>query len=181
MIEKPTVLFTEDEIRRRVAEVSAEVGDACEGRVVSVVGLMKGCLCFMADMVRALPVDVTCHFLRVVAHREEGYPPRTEIAFESAIDWTGRDVLLLDDIVDTGVTLQYLLDHIREHNPRSLKVCALVDKPAERKVEMRPDWALFTVAERMEGQFIVGYGLDFGERYRGLPFLGVIARTAGPS
>jgi hypoxanthine phosphoribosyltransferase len=135
----------------------------------------------MADMVCALPLEVTCHFLRVVAQKGEGYPPLTEIAFESSITWEGRDVLLLDDIVDTGITLQYLLDHIRDHNPRSLKVCALVDKPADRKVEVRPDWALFTLSERTEGKYIVGYGLDFGERYRGLPFLGAIARTAGPS
>jgi hypoxanthine phosphoribosyltransferase len=181
VIEKPAVLFTEDEIRRRVSEVSAEIGAACEGRIVSVVGLMKGCLCFMADMVRALPVEVTCHFLRVVAQRGEGHPPRTEIAFESTIAWTDRDVLLLDDVVDTGITLHYILNHIKEHAPRSLQVCALVDKPAERKVEVRPDWALFTLPERTEGQFIVGYGLDLAERYRGLPYLGVVARTAGPA
>jgi len=181
VIEKPTVLFSEDEIRRRVAEVSAEIGEASRGRVLSVVGLMKGCLCLMADIVRALPVDVTCHFLRVAAQRGEGYPPRTEIAFESSIDWKDRDVLLLDDVVDTGITLHYLLGHIREHAPRSLQVCALLDKPAERKVEVRPDWALFTLPEGMEERFIVGYGLDLGERFRGLPYLGTVARTPGPA
>lgn len=181
MIDKPAVLFSEDEIRRRVTEVSAEIAQASEGRSLSVVGLMKGCLCFMADMVRALPVDVTCHFLRVVAQRGDGYPPRTEIAFENAIDWAGRDVLLLDDVVDTGITLHYLLDHIREHGPRSLRVCALVDKPAERKVEVRPEWALFTLPEDQGDRFIVGYGLDLGERFRGLPYLATVARATSPA
>lgn len=179
MKEKPVVLFSEDEIARRLKELGAEIAQAFAGREICVVGLMKSCLVFMADLIRAIPLDLTVHLVRVSSQREEGSgTARTEIMYSTAVPYEGRDILLLDDIIDTGITLNFLLDHIREHKPRSLKVCALIDKPGERKIDVHPDWALFTLRERQEGRFIVGYGLDHGESYRGLPYLGSIARPA---
>jgi hypoxanthine phosphoribosyltransferase len=95
------------------------------------------------------------------------------------IEYAGRNILLLDDIVDTGVTLSYVLSHIKEHRPKSLRVCALIDKPRERKVDLVPDFALFRLEELPEGRFLVGYGLDFEEAYRGLPYIGTIPRPSG--
>ena len=100
---------------------------------------------------------------------------RTDIVYSTEIPYEGRNILLLDDIVDTGITLSFLVDQIRERRPRSLRVAALIDKPGERKIDVHPDWAAFTVAEPIE-RFIVGYGLDFAENYRGLPYLGTIPR-----
>ncbi len=111
---KPEVLFSEEEIRARIKALGAEIGSAFEGRELAVVGLMKSCLVFMADMIRAIPLDLTCHTLRVNSARGEGKGQgRTEIMYSSTIPYEDRDILLLDDIVDTGITLNFLLDHIR--------------------------------------------------------------------
>jgi hypoxanthine phosphoribosyltransferase len=99
---------------------------------------------------------------------------QTDIVYSADTDYGGRHILLLDDIIDTGITLRFLLDHIREHSPASLRVCTLIDKPQERKVDVQPDWAVFTLEEPLE-RFIVGYGLDYHERYRELPHLATIS------
>jgi hypoxanthine phosphoribosyltransferase len=176
-MDKPTVLFSRDQIEARIVEIGAEVAQAFDGRELTVVGLMKSCLVFMADVIRAIPLDLTCHLLRVNSVREEGAgTARTEIIYSATIPYDGRDILLLDDIVDTGITLNFLVDHIREHKPRSLKVCALIDKPGERKIDVHPDWSVFTLPKVEDDRFLVGYGLDFAENYRGLPFIGTISR-----
>ena len=176
-MQKPDVLFSEEQIRARIREIGAEVGRAFAGRELAVIGLMKSCLVFMADIIRAIPLDLTCHTLRVQSVREEGKgTSRTEIAYSATIPYEGKDILLLDDIVDTGITLNFLLEHIKEKKPRSLKVCALIDKPGERKIDVHPDWAAFTLREPMEDRFLVGYGLDYAESYRGLPYIGTIPR-----
>ena len=98
--------------------------------------------------------------------------------YSATIPYEGRDILLLDDIVDTGITLNFLLDHIQEQKPRSLKVCALIDKPGERKIDVHPDWSAFTLEKTPPDRFLVGYGLDYAESYRGLPYIGTIPRPA---
>lgn len=175
----PERLFTEQQIAARVREIGAEVSRTVEGRPVAVVGLIKGCMIFMADLVRAMPVDMTCNYLRVTSVREEERGSmRTDIVYSSETTFEGRHILLLDDIVDTGITLNFLVEHIRERQPASLRVCVLVDKPAERKIDVQIDWAAFTLKEPMTDRFLVGYGLDYAERYRGLPYIGTIPRPA---
>jgi hypoxanthine phosphoribosyltransferase len=174
----PQVLFGAEQIRARLTEVGAEIARRYGPAEVCVVGLMKSCLVFMADLIRALPADVTCHMLRVQAFRDaETGSPRHDIVYYADIDYEGRDVLLLDDVLDTGITLDFILEHIRARRPRSLRTCVLIDKPGERKVGVRPDWAVFTLDEPEE-RFLVGYGLDWNEHYRGLPYIGVIPRPA---
>jgi hypoxanthine phosphoribosyltransferase len=182
MRETPTVLFTEEEIAARIDVIGAEVAREFAGRELCVVGLMKSCMVFLADIVRAVPLDMTCHFLRVTSIREEGVnSTRTDIVYSTEIPYEGRHILLLDDIIDTGITLNFLLDHIRERQPQSLKVCALIDKPGDRKIDVQVDWAAFTLKEPMAERFIVGYGLDHGEHYRGLPYIGTIPRPGPPA
>jgi hypoxanthine phosphoribosyltransferase len=181
MKDKPPVLFSEEQIARRLSELGPEIARGFDDAEICVVGLMKSCLVFMADLIRRIPADLSVHLLRVTAHREQGAASaRTEILYATAIPYAGRDILLLDDIIDTGITLGYLLEHIREHKPRSLKVCALIDKPGERKIDVHPDWALFTLQEPLEDRFLVGYGLDYEEAYRGLPYIGSVPRTPMP-
>jgi hypoxanthine phosphoribosyltransferase len=177
------VLFDERQIAARVAELGTLVTQAFEGCEVTVVAMMKGGLVFAADLIRALKLELTCHFLRSSALRDQGARARrTDIVFSTDVPYEGRDILLLESVVDTGITLNFLLDHIREHQPRSLRVCALVDKPTERKIDVPVDWAAFTLNEPLpDGRFIVGYGLDYAERYRGLPYLGTIPRPAPPA
>jgi hypoxanthine phosphoribosyltransferase len=173
----PQVLYTEEQVARRIAELGTEIGRSYAGRELSVVGLMKGCLVFMADLIRKIPIDLSVHLVRVTSQREEeAGTARTEIIYTTTVPYEGRDILILDDIVDTGITLNFLLDHIRERKPRSLKVCALIDKPGDRKIDVHPDWAAFTLREPLLDRFLVGYGLDYAEMYRGLPYIGTIPR-----
>jgi hypoxanthine phosphoribosyltransferase len=172
----PEMLFSADQIARRVEEIGAEVTQTFAGHQVCAVGLMKSCMVFMADLIRHIPLDVTCHFLRASSFREgAGQSVRTDIIYSTEIPYEGRHILLIDDIVDTGITLNFLLDHIRERQPRSLKVCSLIDKPGVRKIDVHPDWAAFTMTEPPDA-YLVGYGLDHEEHYRGLPYIGTIPR-----
>jgi hypoxanthine phosphoribosyltransferase len=176
---KPDVLYSEEQIRARIRAMGTEIASTYAGREIAVIGLMKSCLVFMADVIRAIPADLTCHLLRVSASPSEtGAAARTEIVFSTSIPYAGRDILLLDDIVDTGITLHFVLEHIKEKGPRSIKVCALIDKPGERKIDVRPDWSAFTLDGGPSDRFLVGYGLDYAESYRGLPYIGTIPRPA---
>jgi hypoxanthine phosphoribosyltransferase len=173
------VLFSEEQIARRVAALGEEITAAFAGREIYVLGVMKGSLVFMADLIRRIPLDLTVHLVRMTSHREQATGRGlTEIAFSTPAPLEGKDVLLLDDIVDTGITLSYLLAHIHEHAPASLRVCALIDKPEARKIDLHPDWTAFPVHEPLADRFLVGYGLDWMERFRGLPFIGTIPRPA---
>jgi hypoxanthine phosphoribosyltransferase len=171
--EKPSALFTAEQIERRIGELGREIAEAYAGEEICVVGLMKNCLVFMADLIRALPLPMTCQMLRAT----QGGRATTEIVYSAEAPYEGRHILLLDDVVDTGITLSYLVDHIRDHQPRSLKVCALIDKSAERKVDLRPDWAMFSLPEPFD-RFLVGYGLGYAEHYRELPYIGMLERPA---
>ncbi len=177
---KPAVLFDQGEIGRRVKDLAAQITHSFEGKEICVVGRMRSCLVFMADLIREIPLDTRCHFLKTSSLRDPGSggAARTDIVFSAEFPYEDQDILLLDPVIDTGITLNFLLDHIRERKPRSLKVCALIDKPGDRKIEVSPDWAAFTIKEPLaDDRFIVGYGLDFEERYRGLPYLGTIPRA----
>lgn len=176
----PAVLFDEGRIARRVREIGDEVTRAMAGLEVCVVGRAKGCMMFMPDLVRAVRLEMTCHFLHVTSLLDEegDGPPRTDIVYSTETTFEGRHILLLDDVVDTGITLSFLVDHIRERGPASLRVCALIDKPGERKIQVQIDWAAFTMEEPVHDRFLVGYGLDHGERYRALPYIGTIPRPA---
>ena len=177
-----TVLWDEKQIAARVGELGREISKAFEGRQITVVAMMKGGLVFAADLIRAVELDLTCHFLRSSALRDQGAARRTDIVFSTDVPYEGRDILLLESVVDTGITLNFLLENIRENRARSVRVCALVDKPSERKIDVPVDWAAFTLNEPLpDGRFIVGYGLDYAERYRGLPFMGTIPRPAAPT
>ena len=179
MRDQVSVLFTEEQIAHRVAELGEEITKAFAGRSLCVLGLMKGSLVFMADLIRRIPLDLTVHLVRVTTQREQAAGRvLTEIVFSTPAPLEGKHVLLVDDIVDTGITLAYLLAHIHEHAPASLRVCALVDKPESRKIDVHPDWTAFPVHEPMADRFLVGYGLGWMERFRGLPFIGTIPRPA---
>jgi hypoxanthine phosphoribosyltransferase len=179
MKDKISVLYSEEQIARRVAELGQEITRAFEDRELCVLGLMKGSLVFMSDLIRKIPLELSVHLVRVTSQREQAAGRvQSEIVYSTAVPLEGKDVLLVDDIVDTGITLSYLLGHIHEHGPRSLRVCALIDKPEARKIGIHPDWTAFRVHEPIADRFLVGYGLDWMERFRGLPYIGTIPRPA---
>ena len=165
------VLLTEDQVRGRVAQLGAAVAAHYAGREPVLVSVLKGSIVFLADLIRATPVPVNIDLMEV-----SSYGAGTESSGLVRIlkDLSGsiedRHVLVVEDIIDTGLTLNYLLRYLRGKRPASLAVCALLDKPARRLVDIQIDYLGFSIPD----QFVVGYGLDFGERYRNLPYVGVL-------
>lgn len=170
---KPEILFSEEQIRARVQTIGAQIAEEFGGEELRVIGLMKNCLVFMADLIRAIPLETTTHLMR--CHYDAGKIAQTDIVFEADFSFAGQNVLLIEDVIATGITNNYLLESMRQHQPAKLRVCALIDRKIDRKVEMRPDWTAFELADEEHG-FVVGYGLDYAEHYRGLPYLGTIPR-----
>ena len=166
------VLITEEQIRAKVRELGAQISRDYEGRSVTLVSVLKGSLPFMADLMRAIEIPVQIDLMEVSSYggatTESSGLVRILKDLSSTI--AGKDVLIVEDIIDTGLTLNYLLRYLRGKGPQSLRICALLDKPARRLVEIPIDYTGFVIPD----EFVVGFGLDFGEYYRNLPFIGVV-------
>ncbi|MGV8081648.1 MAG: hypoxanthine phosphoribosyltransferase [Syntrophales bacterium] len=169
---KKSVLYSREAIRERVLELGEEVSRAYEGRNLVVIGVLKGAFMFMADLIRALRIPCRIDFIRLASYGSGTETSgRIELTKDIEIDIAGRDVLIVEDIIDTGLTLTYLVENLRARNPRSLKVCAFIDKKLRRKVPFEADFVGFT----MDDGFVVGYGLDFDEQGRFLPDVCVLS------
>jgi len=166
------VLVTGEEIGVKVGELGAQLSKDYAGHDLVLVSVLKGALPFMADLMRAMTIPVQIDLMEVSSYggtaTETSGLVRILKDLSSSIQ--GKDVLIVEDIIDTGLTLNYLLRYLRGKNPRTLRICALLDKPARRLVEIDIDYRGFTIPD----QFVVGYGLDYGEFYRNLPFIGVL-------
>ena len=167
-----SVLVSEEQIHARVAELGAQISADYAGRELTLVSVLKGSLPFMADLMRAITIPVSIDLMEVSSYggtaTESSGLVRILKDLSSSID--GRDVMIVEDIIDTGLTLNYLIRYLRGKNPRSLHICTLLDKPARRLVDIPIDYLGFTIPD----QFVIGYGLDYGEQYRNLPFIGVL-------
>lgn len=159
------VLFSADAIAARVAELGSRITADYADRELSVLGILKGSFVFMADLVRQVRRPVRCAFVDISASPTSS--TITEMVFTSHFQVEDVDLLLVEDILDTGITLAYLTQQLEARRPRSLRTAALLDKPASRKVDIKADYVGFEVADR----FVVGYGLDYQESYRNLPYL----------
>ncbi len=168
------VLISEAQIHDKVAELGERISADYAGRAVTLVSVLKGSLPFMADLMRAIRIPVQIDLMEVSSYG--GATTETSglvrILKDLSSSIAGKDVLIVEDIIDTGLTLNYLLRYLRGKNPDSLRICALLDKPARRLVEIPIDYLGFTIPD----EFVVGYGLDYGEFYRNLPFIGVLRR-----
>jgi hypoxanthine phosphoribosyltransferase len=174
MAERVEEFLSAERIAARVAELAAEIGRDYAGERPLVVCVLKGAFLFVADLVRAMPVDPEIDFLRVSSYGQATESSGVvEIRKDLETPVSGRHVLLVEDIIDTGLTISFLRRHVELSNPASVRVCTLLDKPSRRKVEIRGDYVGFTIEDR----FVVGYGLDFAERYRRLPFIGVLHQS----
>ena len=166
MTDVASVLFGREDVRRRVQELGRTIAGDYVGREPVLITVLKGGAMFLADLMRAVPLAVEPHFMAVSRYGgAEESMGRVQILLDVDVDLTGRDVILVEDIVDTGLTLRYLLGVLRARGPASLEVCALLDKSARRIVPMTPRYVGFECPDR----FVLGYGLDFAERYRNLP------------
>jgi hypoxanthine phosphoribosyltransferase len=160
------VLLSRDAIRERVEAIGRQISSDYAGREPHLVGVLKGACTFMTDLARAIEIPITMDFIAVSSY---GAATKTsgEVKLVKDLDQglEGRDLIVIEDIVDTGLTLNYLLNVLRARGPRSLKVAALLSKPSRRLVEVQADYVGFTI----DDHFVVGYGLDYNERYRSLP------------
>jgi hypoxanthine phosphoribosyltransferase len=167
------VLLTQAEIATKVAELGARITkDYGDGRRLTLVSVLKGSLPFMADLMRAIDLPLRIDLMEVSSYggttTESSGLVRILKDLSATIE--GEDVLIVEDIIDTGLTLNYLIRYLRGKNPATLRICTLLDKPARRLVEIPVDYIGFSIPD----QFVVGYGLDYGEVYRNLTFVGVL-------
>lgn len=166
------ILLSEAQIQAAVTELGRRISADYGGHQLTLVSVLKGSLPFMADLMRSITIPVRIDLMEVSSYggtaTESSGLVRIIKDLSSSID--GQEVLLVEDIIDTGLTLNYLLRYLRGKNPASLRICTLLDKPARRLVEIPVDYTGFTIPD----QFVVGYGLDYGEFYRNLRFVGVL-------
>lgn len=170
-MDKPRVIITREELAEKVAELSAQIRKDYDRKNPLLIGILKGSFVFMSDLVRAMNIPVEIDFVRLSSYGA-GTESSGKIKLVKDVETPIKDrhVLVVEDIVDRGLTVRFLLDYLSFRKPASLKLCALFDKPSKRKVEVPIDYLGFTVPDA----FVVGYGLDFGEKFRYLPDLCVL-------
>jgi hypoxanthine phosphoribosyltransferase len=170
------ILIEEDALRERVAELGAEISTDYAGRDLLLVGVLKGAVFFMADLMRSIDVHCEVDFMAISSYgasTDSSGVVRILKDLDTAIE--GRHVLVVEDIIDSGLTLSYLMRNLRARNPATLEVCALLTKPDRREIDVPVRYIGFEIPNR----FVVGYGLDFAERYRNLRYVGVLGDEAG--
>lgn len=166
-----TILVDEAAIKARLIELGSEINATYEGRELAVIAIINGAIIFVADLIRELNVSIQLDCIRVSSYRDETRPiQEPEIIDKIRLDLQGVDVLLIDDILDTGKTLSHVCKIFRKMRPASLRTCVLLDKQTTRSVDFEADFVGFKIPD----EFVVGYGLDFAERYRQLPCIGVL-------
>jgi len=165
------ILLSEERISTRVAELGRQLSAEYAGRDPVLVSVLKGSIIFLADLIRSMDIPLSVDLMEV-----SSYGSGTETSGQVRIlkdlsrSIEGREVIVVEDIIDTGLTLNYLLRYLGERNPSSISVCCLLDKPARRLAEIEIGYRGFTIPDR----FVIGYGLDYDERYRNLPYVGVL-------
>lgn len=164
------ILITEQQLARRVNRLSAEVERDFRGQEMVVVSLLSGTVMFLADLIRHLSLPLRLDFIGVSSYGSGTTSGELVFTKELKLDVRGRDVLLVDDILDTGRTMNRVLAKLRPLKPRRIRTCVLLDKPARRVEKLRADYVGFEIPDL----FVIGYGLDYAERYRNLPFVGVL-------
>lgn len=165
------ILISEEQLQARIAELGKELAAEYDGKRPLFVGVLKGVVLFFSDMIRATQIPSEIDFM-VVSSYGSGTESSGSIKVSKDLnkDIAGRHVVILEDIIDSGLTLSYVKDYLLSKNPASLKICTLLDKPSRRQVEITADYTGFTIPN----EFVVGYGLDYDELYRNLPYIGVL-------
>ena len=165
------ILIPADDVQRRVCELGTQIGDDYVGKQPILVGVLRGAIVFMVDLMRCMDVPLQVDFMAISSYgastRSSGVV-RILKDLDTVIE--GRHVLIVEDIIDSGLTLQYITALLQARRPASLRICTLLDKPANRKIQIAVDYVGFSIPNK----FVVGYGLDFGELYRNLPYIGVL-------
>ncbi|MGH2920876.1 MAG: hypoxanthine phosphoribosyltransferase [Gaiellaceae bacterium] len=172
------VLIEEPVLQARIAELGEEISGDYAGKDLLLVGVLKGAVFFMADLMRSLTVPCEVDFMAISSYGDSSDSSGVvRILKDLDIPLSGRDVLVVEDIIDSGLTLSYLMRNLRAREPASLEVCALLTKPERREIEVPVRYVGFEIPNR----FVVGYGLDYAERYRNLRYVGVLSEEITPS
>ncbi len=168
---KPAVLIDQEELSARIADLAREIRQDFPAGPLHFVCVLKGAFLFLGDLIRAMEGHVTIDFMACSSYGT-GTTSTGEVRLSKDLDsgLEGRDVIIVEDIVDTGLTLHYLQDILQARGPRSLRTACLLSKPSRRKIDVKVDYIGFTIEDR----FVVGYGLDYAEQYRNLPYIGVL-------
>ena len=165
------VLLSSEQVQARVAELGAQLSNDYAGRDPVLVSVLKGSIIFLADLVRAMPIPLSIDLMEVSSYGASTESSgQVRILKDLSTSIAGREVVVVEDIIDTGLTLNYLLRYLHDKGPASIRICCLLDKPARRLAEIEIEYRGFTIPDR----FVIGYGLDYGERYRNLPYIGVL-------
>lgn len=164
------VLISQIEIEKNVQKIGAQISKDYEGEEPIFVGVLKGCFIFMADLMRHVTINCSMDFMAVSSYQGTSSTGAVKINKDLNEDILGKHVILVEDILDSGVTLNYLKKYLAVRKPASIRIVTLMDKPARRKADIYADYSCFEVPDA----FVVGYGLDYNERYRNLPYIGVL-------
>ncbi len=168
------VLFSEEELKTRIKELGAEIGREYAGRKPLMIGILKGSVMFFADLLREIEGDLEIDFMAISSYGN-GVKSSGEVKMIKDLDHKieGKDVIIVEDIVDSGYTMKYLTGMLSARNPASIRICTLLDKPSRRETDVRVDYKGFEVGD----EFVVGYGLDYAGLYRNVPFIGILKRS----
>ncbi len=165
---KEKILYSRDEIDVRVKEMGKELSQQYKGRDLVIVSLLRGSFVFTADLSRELSIPVEIEFMTTASYgNEEVSSGNVKILQDVRGSLKGKDVLIVDDIIDTGHTLKKVIEHLEEKEPNSIKVCVMLDKPSRRQVDLEPDYVGYEIPD----VFIVGYGLNYGDYFRNIPYI----------
>lgn len=171
MAEKIRVMYSEEEVSARIREIADQINRDYEGKEVHLIGILRGGSFFMCELAKRIKVPVTIDFMSASSYgmstTSSGVVKIVKDLEESIF---GRNVIVVEDIIDTGRTLSYLLEMLKEREPASLKLCTLLDKPDRRVVEVKIDYNGYSIPD----EFVVGYGLDYAQKYRNLPYIGIV-------
>jgi len=165
------ILITTEELQKRIREMGAEITRDYSGRRPELICVLKGAMLFMSDLMRVIDLNLSIDFIAVSSYGK-GKNSTGEVRIVKDLDepLEGRDIILVEDILDTGLTLNYLVNNFRSRGATSISIATLLNKPERRKVQVTPRYCGFTIPDK----FVVGYGLDYSERYRNLPYIGVV-------
>ena len=166
------ILVSEEALKAKVAELGAQISRDYEGRNLVLVSILKGSVVFMADLMRAVTIPCSIDFMVVSSYGGSNTTTSglVKIIKDLDGDLSGKDVLIVEDIIDSGRTLYYLIDILKKRNPKSVHLCTLLDKPERRVRDVKVDYTCFNIPD----EFVVGYGLDYAQKYRNLPYIGVV-------
>ena len=168
------VLISEEELKRRIAEMGRQITQEYHGELLTIVGILKGASIFFADLARSIDLPLQMDFMSVSSYGTEATSSGVvKIIKDLDAEVTGRHILLVEDIIDTGITLAYLRDYLSNRGAKSVKICTLLDKPSRREKAVQVDYIGFT----MPDEFIIGYGIDYAENYRNLPYVASLKRS----